>query len=96
VRGRTPVECSRNRPETPSCAGAREWLQPTQISPGLSPALGRGDRNLLKGNTPRIPRGLLNLSIYLPFGSEAGRYHLTIYKHPAKPLLSTTGTAIIR
>lgn len=45
---------------------------------------------------PKIPRGLLNLSIYLPFRSEAGKYHLTIYKDPAKPLLSTTGTARIR
>jgi hypothetical protein len=47
-------------------------------------------------NYPKIPRGLLNLSIYLPFGSEAGEYHLTIYKDPAKPLLSTTGIARIR
>ena len=61
------------------------------------------DQSVARGETPKpekkyptIPRGLLNLSIYLPFGSEAGKYHLTIYKDPAKPLLSTTGTARIR
>jgi hypothetical protein len=45
---------------------------------------------------PKIPRGFLNLSIYLPFGSEGGKYHLKIYKDPAKLLLSTTGIARIR
>jgi hypothetical protein len=62
------------------------------------------DQSVARGESPRpperkypkIPRGLLDLSIYLPFGSEAGKYHLTIYKDPAKPLLSTTGIARIR
>jgi hypothetical protein len=61
------------------------------------------DQSVARGETPKpekkyptIPRGLLNLSIYLPFGSEAGKYHLTIYRDPAKPLLSTTAIARIR
>lgn len=62
------------------------------------------DQSVARGENPKqperkyptIPRGLLNLSIYLPFGSEAGKYQLTIYKDPSKPLLSTTGTAQIR
>jgi hypothetical protein len=62
------------------------------------------DQSVARGESPKprqnpyptISRGLLNLSIYLPFGSEAGKYHLTIYKDPAKPLLSTTGIARIR
>jgi hypothetical protein len=64
------------------------------------------DQSVARGESPKppekkyptIPRGLLNLSIYLPFGSEPGKYHLTIYKSdgPAKPLLSTTGIARIR
>ena len=62
------------------------------------------DQSVARGETPKppekkypkVPRGILNLSIYLPFGSEAGKYHLTIYKDPAKPLLSTTGIARIR
>ena len=49
-----------------------------------------------KGKYPAIPRGLLNLSIYLPFASEAGEYQVRIYKDPNKPLLDTTGMATIR
>jgi len=61
------------------------------------------DQSVARGETPKpekkyptIPRGLLNLSIYLPFGSEPGKYQLTIYKDPAKPLLTATGIARIR
>jgi len=64
------------------------------------------DQSVSRGESPKprqkpyptIPRGLLNLSIYLPFGSEAGKYHLTIYKSDdtAKPLLSTSAIARIR
>lgn len=61
------------------------------------------DQSVERGETPKperkyptIPRGLLNLSIYLPFGSEAGKYHVTIYQDPARPLLSTTAVARIR
>jgi hypothetical protein len=61
------------------------------------------DQSVARGESPNpareyptIPRGLLNLSIYLPFGSEAGKYHLAISRDPSKPLLSTTSTAIIK
>lgn len=62
------------------------------------------DQSVSRGEAPRprqkpyptIPRGLLNLSIYLPFGSEAGKYHIRIYKDPSKPLLTTTSVARIR
>lgn len=64
------------------------------------------DQSVVRGETPKpaerryptIPRGLLNLSIYLPFGSEAGKYQLKISKSndPAKPLLNTRGIARIR
>ncbi len=49
-----------------------------------------------KGKYPEIPRGHLNLSIYLPFASEPGEYQVRIYKDPNKPLLDTTGMATIQ
>jgi hypothetical protein len=45
---------------------------------------------------PKIPRGLLNLSIYLPIGSEPGKYNLAMYKDPDKPLRKATATARLR
>ncbi|MGH9425778.1 MAG: hypothetical protein ACRD2L_05660 [Terriglobia bacterium] len=59
-------------------------------------SVARGEAPQPRDKYPTIPTGLLNLSIYLPFGSEPGKYHLTIYRDPAKPLLITTGTARIR
>jgi hypothetical protein len=59
-------------------------------------AVARGETPKLQKKYPTIPRGILNLSIYLPFGSEPGKYQLTIYQDPAKPLLSTTRIATIR
>ncbi len=59
-------------------------------------SVARGETPKLERKYPTIPRGLLSLSIYLPFGSEPGKYHLTIYKDPARPLLSTSGDARIR
>jgi hypothetical protein len=61
------------------------------------------DQSVARGESPKppdrkyptVPRGLLNLSIYLPFGSEPGKYHLSIHKDQSKPLLSTTATARI-
>jgi hypothetical protein len=49
-----------------------------------------------KGKYPKIPRGLLNLSIYLPFASEAGEYQVRIFKGPDKFLLDTMGMAKIQ
>ncbi|MFN8006761.1 MAG: hypothetical protein U0V70_07025 [Terriglobia bacterium] len=60
-------------------------------------AVTRGQKPTLpKGKYPEIPRGLLNLSIYLPFGSETGKYQVRIFKDPARVLLDTTGMATIR
>jgi len=59
-------------------------------------AVARGETPKPEKKYPILPRGLLNLSIYLPFGSEPGKYHLTIYKDAAKPLLNTIGIARIR
>ena len=61
-------------------------------------SVSRGEIPKPERKYPTIPRGLLNLSIYLPFGSEPGKYHLTIYKSidSATPLLKTTGTERIR
>jgi len=59
-------------------------------------SVARGESPKPERKYPTIPRGLLSLSIYLPFGSEPGKYHLMIYQDPGKPLASTTGTARIR
>jgi len=60
-------------------------------------AITRGQKTPLpKGKYPAIPRGLLSLSIYLPFASEAGEYRVTMYENSNKPIIDTTGTAKIR
>ena len=47
-----------------------------------------------KGVSP-IPRGPLELTILLPFGSDAGRYDVEIFKEIGKPLISSSGNAVI-
>ncbi len=45
--------------------------------------------------TPKVPRGLLDLTILLPFGSEAGKYDVQIQKEIDKPLVVASGSATI-
>jgi hypothetical protein len=61
------------------------------------------ERSALRGaeaNPNRIPielpRGALALSIYLPTGSEPGKYEVEIVEEPGKPLISAEGTAAFR
>ena len=42
-----------------------------------------------------IPRGRLNLTVLLPFGSDAGKYEIEIFKEVGKPLISSSGQAVI-
>jgi hypothetical protein len=89
------------KPQEPRPETARQQPQPKiyrdVILDVREQSLVRGKSpKLPEGKYPKIPRGLLNISIYLPLGSEAGIYHLVIYKDPAKPLLSTTGIGRIR
>lgn len=42
-----------------------------------------------------IPRGQLNLTVLLPFGSDAGTYEIQIFKEIGKPLITSTGRAAI-
>lgn len=42
-----------------------------------------------------IPRGRLRLTILLPFGSDAGQYEVEIFKEIGKPLISSSGDAVI-
>jgi hypothetical protein len=49
-----------------------------------------------KAKYPQVPRGLLNLSIYLPFASESGKYRVKIYKSPNKPLFDAVGVAKVQ
>jgi hypothetical protein len=43
-----------------------------------------------------LPRGALALSIYLPTGSEPGKYEVEIVEEPGKPLISAEGAAAFR
>lgn len=45
------------------------------------------------GETLRMPRGRLNLTILLPFGSAEGAYDVQILKEIDKPLISQSGQA---
>jgi hypothetical protein len=45
---------------------------------------------------PEIPRGRLNLSIYLPFASEPGKYSVKVYKNPNKSLFEAAGVAKVQ
>jgi hypothetical protein len=61
----------------------------TRSAPSGTPNVG--------GEIQRIPRGRLDLSIYLPVGSEAGQYEVQLMKSPSdqSPLNTSTGTAQI-
>jgi hypothetical protein len=43
-----------------------------------------------------LPRGALDLSIYLPTGSEPGKYQIEIVEQPEKPLINAEGKAALR
>lgn len=42
-----------------------------------------------------IPRGRLELTILLPFGSDGGQYDVQIFKEIGKPLITSSGNAVI-
>ena len=43
-----------------------------------------------------LPRGALALSIYLPTGSEPGKYQVEIVEQPGKRLIGAEGAAALR
>jgi hypothetical protein len=55
----------------------------------------RGASQEPRYNTPKVPRGLLDLTILLPFGTEAGKYDVEIQRQVDKALVTTSGTAVI-
>ncbi len=61
------------------------------------------ERSALRGAEPNpsgapieLPRHALALSIYLPTGSEPGKYQVEIVEQPDKPLISAEGPAALR
>jgi hypothetical protein len=60
-------------------------------------AVSRGE-NPPSANTkyPQVPRGRLNLSIYLPFASEPGKYSVKVYNNPNRPLFDAVGVAKVQ
>ena len=51
----------------------------------------RGEESAPDKSPIELPRGRLSLSIYLPIGSEAGKYEFEIAQEPEKPLVRETG-----
>ena len=56
----------------------------------------RGAEANASGVPIELPRGALALSIYLPTGSEPGKYQVEIVEQPGKPLISAEGAATLR
>jgi len=55
----------------------------------------RGASGEPRYNAPKVPRGVLSLTILLPFGTEAGKYEVQIQREVDKPLVIASGTAVI-
>jgi len=56
----------------------------------------RGAEANPSGAPIELPRGALALSVYLPTGSEPGKYHVEIVGEPGKPLIGAEGAARLR
>ena len=56
----------------------------------------RGAEANPSGAPIEFPRGALALSIYLPTGSEPGKYEIEIVDQPGKPLMGAEGAATLR
>jgi hypothetical protein len=56
----------------------------------------RGAESNPSGAPIELPRGALALSIYLPTGSEPGKYQVEMVEQPGKPLIGAEGTAKLR
>jgi hypothetical protein len=56
----------------------------------------RGEQRPTAGtDVPTIPARNLELSVYLPLGSEEGDYEMQLLSEPERPLLSQTGAAAL-
>jgi hypothetical protein len=51
----------------------------------------RGEESVPDEFPIELPRGRMSLSIYLPIGSEPGKYEFEITQEPEKPLVRETG-----
>jgi hypothetical protein len=79
------VKWGRGIPERPQVVtlDLRNWriLRGEEIPPGNKPLV--------------LPRGQLDLSIYLPIGSREGNYEVQVVKEPGKVLASAFGSAAL-
>ena len=53
----------------------------------------RGEESVPSESPLELPRGRLSLSIYLPIGSESGKYEFEIAQEPDKPLVRAENVA---
>ena len=56
----------------------------------------RGAEANPSGAPIELPKGGLAPSIYLPTGSEPGKYQIEVVEQPGKPLISGEGSAALR
>ena len=56
----------------------------------------RGGESVPNETPIELPRGRLSLSVYLPIGSEAGKYEFEIAQEPGKPLVRAEDVAGLR
>jgi hypothetical protein len=56
----------------------------------------RGSEKNANKSPVQIPRGRLTLSVYLPVGSEPGRYEVQVLQEPDHPLAQAEGNAELR
>lgn len=73
----------------------RRHTGPAQLQPAM---LDLTDRGVLRGpeqTSPAPPlslhRGLLDLTLYLPIGSQPGTYEVQVVREPGQPMWSTRG-----
>ncbi len=56
----------------------------------------RGAEPNANGSPVELPRAALALSIYLPTGSEPGKYEVEVVEQPDNPFVTSEGSAVLR
>lgn len=72
------IRARSNQPSQSQPAPQARLAQPPQVSLNFENALSQRDTDQQNSNAPRLPRGPVEISIYLPAGSEPGRYEMEL------------------
>jgi len=91
-----PTHWSETNTHSQIAAEQRPALKPTSVLLDFRKiSVTRGASGETRYETPKMIRGLLDLTILLPFGSEAGKYDVQIQREVDKPLVTASGKAVI-